>query len=61
MSDCIAAYDRIMELARKSIANPPYGRDKSGSFSQYAPGNLVSNAFVLGLLTAAQIVRGAKP
>lgn len=39
-------HERLIQAARESIKNPPYGP------------TLASSAFTLGLLTAAEIVRG---
>lgn len=43
------ARDRIVDRTRDAIVSPPYGP------------NLTSNAFVLGLLTAANMLTGDEP
>jgi len=56
----------VIERAREAVANPPYGREPARRYKVkgveyvdnpvYQPGNLASNAFVLGLLTAAEMM-----
>jgi hypothetical protein len=52
------ARDAIIAAARESIADPPYGVIDKDTPYHATSANLASNAFTLGLLTAAEICGG---